>query len=110
LEDTPIKQLCDAVEQAHAKIQEDFKNINPVVGVNKQMRTVGIPADVITIDCLKSGKRILFVLHDARPEIAQYQFCLRDEDPADAFESIAIESLTTQLLYDWMKKTFSTDN
>ena len=107
MEDTPIKQLCDAVEQAHAKIQEDFKQINPVVGVNKQMRTVGIPADVITIDCLKSGRRILFVLHDAQPEIAQYQFCRRDEDPADAFESIAIESLTTQLLYDWMKNTFS---
>jgi len=49
-------------------------------------------------------------LHDARPEIAQYQFCLRDEDPADEFESIAIESLTAQLLYDWMKKTFSPAN
>jgi len=49
-------------------------------------------------------------LHDARPEIAQYQFCRREEDPADAFESIAIETLTAQLLYDWMKKTFSPAN
>ena len=108
MEDSPIKQLCDVVEQAHAKIQEDFKEINPIVGVNKQMRTIGIPTDLMTIDCLKSGKRILFVLHDAQPDIAQYQFCLRDADPADEFESIAIESLTTQLLYDWMKDTFST--
>ena len=108
MEDTPIKQLCDVVEQAHAKIQQDFKNINPVVGVNKKMRTVGIPTDFMTIDCLKSGKRILFVLHDARPEMAQYQFCLRDEDPADEFESIALQNLTVQQLYDWMKETFST--
>ncbi|MDT8375400.1 MAG: hypothetical protein RQ867_01550 [Mariprofundaceae bacterium] len=108
MEDTPIKQLCDAVETAHAKIQEDFEHINPVVGVSSQMRNIGIPTDLMTIDCLKSGKRILLVLHDAQPEIAQYQFCLRDEDPADEFESIALESLTTQLLYDWMKETFST--
>jgi len=110
LEDSPIKQLCDLVEQAHIKIQEDFKNINPIVGVNKQMRTIGIATDLMTIDCLNSGKRILFVLHDAQPEIAQYQFCRRDEDPRDEFESIALENLTTQLLYDWMKNTFSTSN
>ena len=110
MQDSPIKQLCDAVEEAHAKIQEDFEQINPIVGVNKQMRSVGIPTDLMTIDCLNSGKRILFVLHDAQPEIAQYQFCRRDEDPADEFETIAIESLTTQLLYDWMKNTFSPAN
>jgi len=108
LEDTPIKQLCDVVEQAHAKIQDDFRNINPIVGVNKQMRSVGIPTDLMTIDCLKSGKRILLVLHDAQPEIAQYQFCLRDEDPVDEFETIAMENLTVQQVYDWMKQTFST--
>jgi len=108
LEDSPIKQLCDVVEQAHLKIQDDFENINPIVGVNKQMRTIGIPTDLMTIDCLKSGKRILLVLHDAEPEVAKYQFCLRDEDPANEFESIAIENLTVQQLYDWMKHNFST--
>jgi len=108
LEDTPIKCICDAVETAHAKIQEDFENINPVVGVSSQMRNIGIPTDVMTIDCLKSGKRILLVLHDAQPDMANYQFCLIKEDPADEFESIAIESLTVQKLYDWMKETFST--
>jgi len=108
VEDTPIKRICEAVETAHAKIQEDFEDINPVVGVSSQMRTVGIPTDLMTIDCLKSGKRILLVLHDAQPEIADYQFCLIKEDPAEEFESIAIESLTDQQIYDWMKETFST--
>ena len=107
MQDSPIKQLCDVVEEAHERIQADFKEINPVVGVNKKMRTIGIATDFMTIDCLKSGKRILFVLHDAQPEIAQYQFCRRDEDPRDEFESIALESLTVQQLYDWMKRTFS---
>lgn len=108
MEDSPIKQLCDVVEQAHLKIQDDFENINPIVGVNKQMRTIGIPTDLMTIDCLKSGKRILLVLHDAQPEVAQYQFCLRDEDPADEFETIPLQNLTVQQLYNWMKHNFST--
>jgi len=110
LEDMPIKHICDAVEQAHAKIQKDFEHINPVVGVNKQMRSAGIPTDIMMIDCLKTGKRILLVLHDAEPETVHYQFCLRDEDPADQFEHIALESLTVQKLYDWMRDAFSTSN
>ena len=110
MEDTPIQSICEAVEEAHAKIQEDFDNINPVVGVINRMRKIGIATDLMTIDCLKSGKRILIAIHDSQPEIANYQFCLRDEDPSDDFESIAIESLTAQKLYVWMKETFSTED
>jgi len=110
LEDKPIKRICEAIEVAHAKIQEDFDHINPVVGLINRMRDHGIPADLMTIDCLKSGKRILLMVHDDQPEIANYQFCLRDEDPSDDFESIAIESLTAQQLYDWIKDTFSTES
>ncbi|WP_241696945.1 hypothetical protein [Mariprofundus sp. KV] len=62
----------------------------------------------MTIDCLKSGKRILVMVHDSQPELANYQFCRRDEDPGDEFESIAIESLTAQTLYEWMRETLST--
>lgn len=110
MEKKPIARVCDAVEEAHAKIQEDFENINPVVGVSKQMRKVGIPTDIMTIDCLRTGRRILLVFHDAQPDVAEYQFCLRDEDPTDEFERIALESLTVQLLYDWMKEEFSAAN
>jgi len=108
LEERPIKHICDAIEVAHAKIQADFDHINPVVGLINRMREHGIPADLMTIDCLKSGKRILVMVHDSQPEIANYQFCRRDEDPADEFESIAIKHLTAQTLYEWMRETFST--
>jgi len=62
------------------------------------MREHGIPADLMTIDCLKSGKRILVMVHDSQPEITNFQFCRNDEDSADEFQSIAIESLTAQTL------------
>jgi len=104
----PITRICEAIETAHARIQSDFADINPVVAVNKQMRAHGIATDIMTIDCLKTGKRILLVFHDSDPDQAHYQFCRRDADPGDLFESIALQSLTDQQLYDWMKDTFST--
>lgn len=107
-ENTFIEHICDAVEVAHARIQQDFNHINPVVAVNSKMRSAGIAADLMTIDCLKSGKRILIVVHDALPETVDYQFCRRDADPHDEFERIALENLTAQQLYNWMKETFST--
>ena len=106
-ENTPIEQICDAVEIAHARIQKDFKHINPVVAVNRKMRSAGIAADIMTIDCLQSGRRILIVVHDALPETADYQFCLRDEEPHDEFERIALDRLTAEQLYTWMRDTFN---
>jgi len=106
LKDTPISNIYELVAEAHADIQRDFSNIDPVVGVNRQMRASGIPADAMTIDCLKSGERILLIFHDEQPELVSYQFCLKDSDPYDEFKTISHSALTTQQLYDWMKERF----
>jgi len=99
--------LSDIATEAHTRIQQDCQYINPVVGVNKGMRASGIPADVMTIDCLSTGKRIILILHDEQPELIRYQFAFRDADPADQFEEIKLETLTTQKLYQWIKDYFS---
>ncbi len=110
MEDKPISTVYELVSQAHANIQQAFHDIDPVVSVNTQLRKQGIPADVMTIDCLKTGKRILLVFHDAQPDSVSYQFCLKDKDPFDEFESIALTSVTMQQLYDWMVLNFSKVN
>ena len=102
-----LKTLCDNVTEAHTRIQTDFKDINPVVGVSQKMRDIGVPADAMTIDCLKTGKRIILVLHDQQPDIVNYQFCFKDKDPDDEFEQIPFNELTTQQLYEWIKNYFS---
>ena len=108
LSGTPVSQVYDLVAEAHARIQRDFKNIDPIVGINRQMRSIGIQADAMTIDCLKSDKRILLVFQDEHPDVASYQFCMRNRDPYDDFEMINITSLTSDQLYSWMKENFST--
>ena len=103
----PLEKLSDFVELAHARIQKDFADINPVIGINQKLRSVGFPADAMTIDCLKSKKRIIVILHDDMPEIVRYQFSFLDKDPGDTFEELSIQDLSENHLYDWMKSYFS---
>ncbi len=105
----PLEILSDLATEAHTKIQQDFENINPVVGLSRRMRSVGIPADAMTIDCLKTGKRIIIILHDQNPEIVQYQFSFKAQDPDDVFEETSFDLLTKQVLYEWMRDYFSVE-
>ena len=101
-----LEALCDLATAAHTRIQQDFKTIDPVVGVSQKMRASNIPADAMTIDCLKSGKRIIIILHDQQPEIVNYQFSFKDKDPATEFEQITFAELEEETLYSWMKEYF----
>jgi len=92
--------------ESHARIQRDFAEINPMVGVNRRMRDLGVPADAVTIDHSKSNKRIILVLHDHHPEIVNVQFSFKDVDPDDAFEQIPFNELTTDRLYAWIRDYF----
>ena len=71
------------------------------------MRESGIPADVMTIDCLKTKKQIIIVLHDNQPEIINYQYCLKDKNPSTRFETYAFADLSKQVLYTWIMEYFT---
>ena len=105
-----LELLSDYVTEAHTQIQQNFDNINPVVGVSRGMRSVGIPADAMTIDCLKTGKRIIIILHDESPEILQFQFSYKDKDPDEEFQKLPMDKLDDKILYDWMVSYFSQAN
>ena len=105
--DSPLETLSDRATEAHTRIQQAFDHINPIVGVSRGMRKIGFPADTMTIDCLRTGRRIILILHDDNPQQIQYQFAYRDKDPAEAFETIQLDMLTTQVLFDWMASYFS---
>ncbi len=102
-----LKALCDLTSASHARIQQDFETINPVVSVSQKMRAGGIPADAMTIDCLKSGKRIIIILHDQQPDILSYQFSFKDKDPTDDFEQIPFTEFSEATIYAWMKDYFA---
>jgi hypothetical protein len=106
-----LEILCEIATESHTRIQHDFADINPMVGVNQKMRKIGVPSDAMTIDCLKSGKRILMILHDQHPDIIRYQLTFKNTDPGESFEQIAFGELTADELYNWIKSYFkSTTN
>jgi len=106
LKNNKLDSLCDLTTKTHASIQRDFKDINPLVGVNQRMREMGVPVDAVTIDCLKSGKRIILILHDQQPDMLSYQFSYKNQDPAEIFEHIPFNDLTEHLLYGWIQGYF----
>lgn len=102
-----LLSLSDLASKAHEKIQQDFKEINPVIGVMQGMRKMGIPADVMTIDCLGSTKRILVVLHDEIPDIIRVQYTFSDQDPSDDYQHCASAEVTSESIYAWIVEYFS---
>ncbi|MFT6266240.1 MAG: hypothetical protein ACJAWS_002402 [Oleiphilaceae bacterium] len=107
LNEQALAVLSDIATEAHVQIQRNFKEINPVIGVSRSMRAQGIPADAMTIDCLKTGKRIILILHDDNPEVVLYQFSFKAKDPSDEFLKIQLNELTVQKLYEWVQSYFT---
>jgi len=102
-----LERLSDIATDAHTLVQQNHLEINPVVGISRSMRASGFAADAMTIDCLKTSRRIILILHDDEPSIIRYQFAFRDKDPSDTFEVIEFELLTVEKLYDWIVSYFT---
>ena len=102
-----LKQVSDALTDAHTRIQSEFQQINPVIGVNQGMRAQGIPADAITIDCLRTNNRILLIVHDQDTEQVHYQFGKRDQDPGTEFKQLPLAEATADTFFRWMADYFS---
>lgn len=101
-----LLSLSDLASQAHEKIQLDYAHINPVIAVMQGMRKMGIPADVMSIDCLSTKKRILIVLHDELPDVIRYQYTFLDQDPSDDYLQLDSKQVSDETIYRWIKDYF----
>ena len=101
-----LKTLSDMASNAHARIQASYQHINPVVEVRRGMRDAGIPADVMTIDCLRTRRRINLILHDEKPGVLLYQFITIEDEVGNDFQRIALSEMDTQKLFQWIEEYF----
>ncbi|HEY9120480.1 MAG TPA: hypothetical protein VIN33_12035 [Marinobacter sp.] len=106
MSEDPLKALSDMASDAHARIQAAHQHINPVVEVRRGMRDAGIPADVMTIDCLRTRRRITLILHDEQPGLLLYQFVTIDDEVGDDFKQMAFSDLETGTLFGWIEGYF----
>ena len=77
-----------------------------MVEVRRSMRNAGIPADVMTIDCLRTRRRITLVLHDDQPGMLLYQFITIEDEVGNEFQRQALAEVSTETLFDWMQDYF----
>jgi len=102
----PLKPFSDMVSDAHARIQAAHQHINPVVEVRRGMRDAGIPADVVTLDCMRTRRRITFILHDRHPGVLLYQFVTIDDEVGNDFQQMSLADMDAGRLFDWMADYF----
>jgi len=101
-----LEQLFEIAKAAHVSIQRNFENIDPLIGVSQNMRASGVPADVMTVDCLRTRRRIIFILHDHQPDTLNYQFTEMDTDPASEFQRLSVTEMTEKKFYEWVTDYF----
>ncbi|MFL1454891.1 hypothetical protein ACJO5Y_10640 [Marinobacter sp. GN3S48] len=106
MSEEPLKTLSDMASDAHARIQAVHQHINPVVEVRRGMRDSGIPADVMTIDCLRTRRRITLILHDGQPGMVLYQFVTMDNEVGNDFKQMLLSDVDVDTLFDWMQDYF----
>ena len=101
-----LRTLSDMAEIAHKRIQEAHQHINPVLEVRSGMRAGGIPADVMTLDCLRTRRRIMLILHDEEPGFVLYQFVTLEDEIAEQFQRMNLSEMSSDTLFHWMQDYF----
>lgn len=99
-----IYALADVATAAQTKIQQDFKDVDPIVGINRSMRDAGFAADAMVIDCLQNGRRLTLVLRDEIPGNVAFQFGFIDKDPELEFENMSFDQADENQFYNWIKE------
>ena len=67
---TKLKKLSEIVAKANDLFYSKFDHINTSMGImDKTLRAQGMKADAITIDCISRDKKIVFLIHDDKPNL-----------------------------------------
>ena len=107
IKNAKIYNISDLATAAQHKVQADFPQINPVIGISHHLRKSGFAADTMTIQHNATDKRILFVLHDDSPGTVDVEFGRISEDPNFEFDTYPLEILTEQQFYTWMSQSLT---
>ncbi len=65
-----LKNLSDIIARANDAFYSKNTNIDTIMGImDKKLRKQGMQADAITLDCIALDKKIVFLLHDDKPNM-----------------------------------------
>jgi len=103
-----LKNLSEIVAKANDLFYEKFDNIDTLMGIiDKALRKQGIKADAITIDCVSLDKKIVLLLHDAKPSNVEIALGNKEGDIHSSSE-YAISEISEEFILEIIEKNFIT--
>ena len=103
-----VNNLSEIVAKANDIFFERHKSVDTLMGImDKTLRNQGMNADAITIDCIAIDKKIVFVLHDSKPDVVD--IALGDKNGAIHSSTVhALTDIDIAMIVAMMEKNFLT--
>jgi hypothetical protein len=101
-----LKNLSEIVAKANDVFYSRNNNIDTIMGImDKTLRNQGMNADAITIDCLSRNKKIVILIHDDKPNVANITLGNKSGD-IDSSSEYLISEISETVIVDIMEVNF----
>tara|TARA_R110001583_G_scaffold22377_3_gene83962 strand:+ start:6403 stop:6795 length:393 start_codon:yes stop_codon:yes gene_type:complete len=102
----PLKNLSDNIAKANDLFYELNTRIDTVIGIlDKTLRQQGMQADAVSIECIPLNKKIIFLLHDAKPTQVDIALGNREGDISSSSQCL-ITDLNVEKIVEYMTDYF----
>ncbi|TPH14039.1 hypothetical protein [Litorilituus lipolyticus] len=65
----PLKTVSEIIARSNDSLYQKHPHIDTIIGImDKALRQQGMNSDAITIECPAQNKKIVFLLHDEKPD------------------------------------------
>ena len=103
-----LKNLSEIVARANDLFYSKFENIDTLMGIiDQSLRSQGMNADAITIDCVSLDKKILILIQDDKPDTVDIVLGNKAGEIYSSSE-YAISKMSEDLIVQIMEKSFIT--
>ncbi|NMP17713.1 hypothetical protein [Thalassotalea sp. Y01] len=101
-----LDNLAEVVAKANDLFYSKHENVDTLMGImNQTLRAQGMQADAITIDCVAVDKKIVFLLHDAKPDMVDIALGNKNGDILSSSEYV-IEEVSEAVIVGIMEMNF----
>lgn len=102
----PLNSIAEITAKANDIFCDQHTQIGTIIGIiDKMLRKQGMNSDAVTIDCPSLDKKIVFMMHDEKPETIDLAFGNKAGDVFSS-ETIALSTLTTEKIVEIMTEQF----
>jgi len=102
----PLKSFSEVIAKANDQFYQANITTDTVIGImDKSLRKQGMKADAISIDCVPLDKKIVFLLHDAKPNQVDIAFGNKAGDISSSSQQ-AISDVSVDKVVGYMVEYF----